>query len=78
VRVTVAPEAQPQLPCYPHLQVLNIWGGTAGNWGRRKVDLDEMEIMVLTRKGAEPGAAPTGGPAAYDDPSVTEGLPRVN
>ena len=24
------------------LQVLNIWGGTAGNWGRRPVDLDEM------------------------------------
>ncbi|OQB94240.1 MAG: Ubiquinone biosynthesis O-methyltransferase [Verrucomicrobia bacterium ADurb.Bin118] len=32
------------------LQVLNIWGGTAGNWGRRPVDLDEMEIMVLACK----------------------------
>lgn len=36
------------------LTVLNIWGGTAGNWGRRKIDLDEMEIMVVARKTAEP------------------------
>lgn len=36
------------------LQVLNIWGGTAGNWGRRRIDLDEMEIMVLARQGADP------------------------
>jgi cyclopropane fatty-acyl-phospholipid synthase-like methyltransferase len=28
----------------------HIWGGTAGNWGRRKIDLDEIEIMVITRK----------------------------
>lgn len=28
----------------------HIWGGTAGNWGRRKVDLDEMEVMVIARK----------------------------
>ena len=45
------------------LQVLNIWGGTAGNWGRRRIDLDEMEIMVLARKGAEPGAESSGEPA---------------
>ena len=43
------------------LQVSNIWGGTAGNWGRRPVDLDEMEIMVLARKAAEP-CAPPGSP----------------
>ena len=35
------------------LQVLNIWGGTAGNWGRRPVDLDEMEIMVLACKATD-------------------------
>jgi hypothetical protein len=34
------------------LEVLQIWGGTAGNWGRRKIDLDEMEIMVLAQKPA--------------------------
>ena len=36
------------------LEVLNIWGGTAGNWGKRAIDLDEIEIMVLARKPAEP------------------------
>ena len=36
------------------LAVLGIWGGTAGNWGRRPLDLDEMEIMVVARKTGEP------------------------
>ncbi len=30
--------------------VENIWGGTAGKWGRRKVELDEIEIMIVGRK----------------------------
>jgi len=34
------------------LPVIHLWGGTAGNWGRRSLDLDEMEIMVVARKGA--------------------------
>jgi hypothetical protein len=34
-------------------EVEHIWGGTAGNWGRRKIDLDEMEIMVVARKMTE-------------------------
>jgi len=29
------------------LPVLHMWDGTAGNWGRRPLDLDEMEIMVV-------------------------------
>ena len=29
--------------------VEHIWGGTAGNWGKRQVDLDEMELMVVGR-----------------------------
>lgn len=29
------------------LSVLNMWGGTAGNWGRRPLDLDEIEIMIV-------------------------------
>jgi len=33
-------------------EVEHIWGGTAGNWGRRKIQLDEMEMMVVARKGA--------------------------
>ncbi len=32
--------------------VSHIWGGTAGNWGRRKIELDEMEIMMVARKQA--------------------------
>ncbi len=31
-------------------EVKNIWGGTAGKWGRRQIDLDEMEIMVTASK----------------------------
>ncbi|MCX5999203.1 MAG: methyltransferase domain-containing protein [Chloroflexi bacterium] len=34
------------------MPVVSIWGGTAGNWGRRAIDLDEMEIMVVARKTA--------------------------
>lgn len=30
-------------------EALHIWGGTAGNWGRRPIDLDEMELMVVAR-----------------------------
>jgi cyclopropane fatty-acyl-phospholipid synthase-like methyltransferase len=33
-------------------EVEHIWGGTAGNWGRRKIHLDEMEVMVVARKAA--------------------------
>jgi ubiquinone/menaquinone biosynthesis C-methylase UbiE len=32
------------------LEVLNIWGGTAGNWGRRPIKLDEFEFMFVVRK----------------------------
>lgn len=39
------------------MSVLNIWGGTAGNWGRRALDLDEIEIMIVARKTGEPSAA---------------------
>jgi SAM-dependent methyltransferase len=33
-------------------EVEHIWGGTAGNWGRRKINLDEIEVMVVARKMA--------------------------
>jgi len=36
------------------MSVLNMWGGTAGNRGRRPLDLDEIEIMIVARKTAEP------------------------
>jgi len=35
------------------LSVPHIWGGTAGNWGQRPLDLDEIEIMIVARKTAE-------------------------
>ncbi len=34
------------------MSVLNIWGGTAGNWGKRAIQLDEFEIMVVAQKAA--------------------------
>ncbi len=40
------------------LEVTNIWGGTAGNWGKRPIDLDEYEIMVVGKKPAKPIQAP--------------------
>ncbi len=36
------------------IEVTGIWGGTAGNWGRRPIDLDEIEIMVAGTRRAEP------------------------
>jgi SAM-dependent methyltransferase len=36
------------------MSVLNIWGGTVGNWGRRSIDLDEIELMIVARKTADP------------------------
>jgi cyclopropane fatty-acyl-phospholipid synthase-like methyltransferase len=39
-------------------EVEHIWGGTAGNWGWRKLNLDEMEIMVVARKAAERSDGP--------------------
>ncbi len=36
-------------------RVEHVWGGTAGNWGRRPVDLDEIELMVLAHKTEHAG-----------------------
>ncbi len=36
------------------LDVQNIWGGTAGNWGRRNIDLDEIELMLVAQKISDP------------------------
>ena len=36
------------------LTVLNMWGGTAGNWGHRQLDLDEIEIMLVASKTGDP------------------------
>lgn len=31
-------------------EVIHLGGGTAGNWGKRTVDLDEYELMAICRK----------------------------
>jgi hypothetical protein len=31
-------------------EVLALWGGTAGRFGRRPPELDEMELMVHARR----------------------------
>ncbi len=36
------------------MAVLHLWGGTAGSWGRRPLDLDEIEIMVVACRTTEP------------------------
>jgi len=36
------------------LDTLHLWGGTAGNWGRRPLDLDEMEFMAVACKAGDP------------------------
>ncbi|KPL17502.1 MAG: cyclopropane-fatty-acyl-phospholipid synthase [candidate division Zixibacteria bacterium SM23_81] len=36
--------------------VEHIGGGTAGNWGRRPLDLDEIEMMVIARKEKQLGS----------------------
>jgi len=32
--------------------VEHVWGGTAGAWGRRPVELDEIEMMIVAHKPA--------------------------
>ena len=34
------------------LEIQSVWGGTAGNWGHRSIDPDEIEIMFTARKPA--------------------------
>lgn len=63
------PDAQKQLLRFPErrlfptelrwmmrevgLGVVHFWGGTAGNWGKRPIDLDEIEYMAVARKEAQ-------------------------
>lgn len=41
----------------PGGSILDVGCGTAGNWGKRPLDLDEIEIMIAARKTAEPSVA---------------------
>jgi 2-polyprenyl-3-methyl-5-hydroxy-6-metoxy-1,4-benzoquinol methylase len=40
------------------LETIAVWGGTAGNWGKRAIDLDEIEIMVVAHKSSSPVEPP--------------------
>ena len=31
-------------------EVEHLWGGTAGNWGKRPVEMDEYELMAVVRR----------------------------
>lgn len=31
-------------------EVLNVWGGTAGEWGKRPIKLDEIEAMFVAKR----------------------------
>jgi SAM-dependent methyltransferase len=35
-------------------EILHVWGGTAGSWHRKPVQLDEMEVMISARKPDKP------------------------
>ncbi|MGQ9807817.1 MAG: class I SAM-dependent methyltransferase [Armatimonadota bacterium] len=50
-RYYVPPELRLLLRCCG-FDVISVYGGTAGNWGRRPVDPDEFEIMAVARKCA--------------------------
>ncbi|MDY0039342.1 MAG: hypothetical protein RBS57_03455 [Desulforhabdus sp.] len=52
------------------MSVLNIWGGTAGNWGRRTLDPDEIEIMLVAHKTGEPLAAAESAYCSRSDVSI--------
>lgn len=36
--------------CMVGMSVLTVWGGTAGRWERKPVDLDEIELMLVAEK----------------------------
>jgi len=40
------------------MPVVNMWGGTAGSWNKKALDLDEFEIMVVARKNGDPVSLP--------------------
>jgi SAM-dependent methyltransferase len=39
-------------------EVEHVWGGTAGRWGRRPLELDEIEVMVVARRAMREGQGP--------------------
>ena len=50
-RLYILPELISLLADYG-LVVEHAWGGTAGRWGRRPLEMDEIEVMVVARRVA--------------------------
>lgn len=48
-RLFIPPEMVAMLR-HAGFEVLHVWGGTAGEWGKRPVKLDEIEAMYVARK----------------------------
>lgn len=48
-RLFIPPEVVAMLR-HVGFEVLSVWGGTAGEWARRPIKLDEIEVMYLARK----------------------------
>lgn len=48
-RLFIPPEVVAMLR-HVGFEVLNVWGGTAGEWGKRPLKLDEVEAMYFCRK----------------------------
>jgi 2-polyprenyl-3-methyl-5-hydroxy-6-metoxy-1,4-benzoquinol methylase len=46
----IAPELVAMLR-HVGFEVEHVWGGTAGEWGKRPIKLDEIEAMYVCRKG---------------------------
>jgi cystathionine gamma-synthase len=79
---TRLPHELAQLCRQAGFEVRHIWGGTAGNWGQRNVDLDEIEVMVVARKAARQAGdlPPAPGTLAVwggEDASLLQGATQV-
>lgn len=48
-RLFIPPEVVAMLR-HTGFEVLGVWGGTAGEWGKRPLKLDEVEVMYFARK----------------------------
>jgi SAM-dependent methyltransferase len=48
-RLFIPPEIVAMLH-HAGFEVSNVWGGTAGDWGQRRIRLDEVEVMFVARR----------------------------
>lgn len=48
-RLYIVPELTALMAAHG-LAVEHVWGGTAGRWGRRPLEIDEVEVMIVARR----------------------------